>query len=253
MGWELTLSDGMATNQRVRELSGEPMSRIYQERESTRKYRLPTQRPGPKGGKRDRNRQDRIKGLCRAGLKLFLLSGIEGVTIDDIVGEAQVSKGSFYLYFKDKTELTESIFSTMADDLEKTFQSCEEGLRSVHSPEDVFSVYQRLGAHLGEVMFKDVEVTRLYLQECRAPSVGARKPVVVLAQYIDDRAVELSEVAHKHNLLRPVQPKVSALAVVGAVEKLLFRTLQEGDLGDPFTVANDMVSLVLDGLRIRTG
>jgi len=38
---------------------------------------------------------------------------------------------------------------------------------------------------------------------------------------------------------------------VGAVEKLLFRTLQAGDLGDPLSVANDMVSLVLDGLRIR--
>ncbi|MDP6959140.1 MAG: TetR/AcrR family transcriptional regulator [Planctomycetota bacterium] len=227
------------------------MSRIYQERESTRKYRLPSQRPGPKGGKRDRNRQDRIQSLCRSGLKLFLASGIEGVTIDDIVGEAGVAKGSFYLYFKDKTELTEAILATMGDDLEKTFQECEVGLNSVDSSEGVFAVYQVLGARLGETMFKDVDVTRLYLQECRAPAVGARKPIALLNQFIDDRALELSEVAHRHKLLRPIQPKVSALAVVGAVEKLLFRTLQAGDLGDPLSVANDMVSLVLDGLRIR--
>jgi AcrR family transcriptional regulator len=227
------------------------MSRIYQERESTRKYRLPAQRPGPKGGKRDRNRQGRIQGLCRAGLKLFLASGIEGVTIDDIVGEAGVAKGSFYLYFKDKTELIEAILATMADDLEKTFQECEAGLTSVDSSENVFSVYQVLGARLGETMFKDVDVTRLYLQECRAPAVGARKPIALLNQFVDERAVELSEVAHRHELLRQIEPKVSALAVVGAVEKLLFRTLQAGDLGDPLSVANDMVSLVLDGLRIR--
>lgn len=233
------------------ELSGERMSRIYQERESTRKYRLPVQRPGPKGGKRDRNRQGRIQGLCRAGLKLFLASGIEGVTIDDIVGEAGVSKGSFYLYFKDKTELIEAILATMADDLETTFQECEAGLTSVDSSENVFAVYQVLGARLGETMFKDVDVTRLYLQECRAPAVGARKPIALLNQFVDERALELSEVAHRQELLRQIEPKVSALAVVGAVEKLLFRTLQAGDLGDPLSVANDMVSLVLDGLRIR--
>ncbi len=226
------------------------MSRIYPKRESTRKQRLPTQRPGPRGGRRDRNRQERIQGLCRAGLKLFLKSGIEGVTIDDIVVEAGVAKGSFYLYFKDKTELTQAILSPLADDLEKAFQECEEGLASADTPE---AVYQILGARLGETMFRDPEVTRLYLQESRSPAVGARKPVALLADFVEERAIELTRVAHRYDLLRPMEPKVSALAVVGAVEKLLFRILRGGDVGDPLTVANDMVSLVLDGLRVPGG
>lgn len=42
--------------------------------------------------------------LQRAALALFLQYGIEAVTIDQIVDGARTAKGSFYRYFRDKTE-----------------------------------------------------------------------------------------------------------------------------------------------------
>ena len=47
--------------------------------------KLPTQRPGPPGGKRARNREERRQALLTAGLKVFLEKGVDAATIDDII------------------------------------------------------------------------------------------------------------------------------------------------------------------------
>lgn len=47
--------------------------------------------------------------LFEAAYRLFLINGVEKTSIEDIVKRAGVAKGTFYLYFKDKNELTDEI------------------------------------------------------------------------------------------------------------------------------------------------
>ncbi|MDD6155367.1 MAG: TetR/AcrR family transcriptional regulator [Eubacteriales bacterium] len=55
--------------------------------------------------KKSRNR----KKLLKAGYDLFSVNGVEATTISSISRRAGVSKGSFYLYFKDKYELRDDL------------------------------------------------------------------------------------------------------------------------------------------------
>ena len=55
--------------------------------------------------------------------------------------------------------------------------------------------------------------------------------------------------AHENNLLRPFQAEISALAVVGAGERLLAAVLAGEDVGDPLLLPMSITSLILDGLR----
>jgi AcrR family transcriptional regulator len=60
------------------------------------------------------NRMDRRKArtreaLLRAGLQLFGARSVDGVSIDEIVGAADVAKGSFYNHFQDKEALAQEI------------------------------------------------------------------------------------------------------------------------------------------------
>ncbi len=45
--------------------------------------------------------QDKLR---RAGLKLFAMSGIKGVSIREITAEAGISQGGFYTFYKDKED-----------------------------------------------------------------------------------------------------------------------------------------------------
>ena len=63
--------------------------------------------------------------LLSAAYKLFISRGIEKTSIDDIVKMANVGKGTFYVYFKDKYEILNKIIlkksnEVIKDCLEKT-------------------------------------------------------------------------------------------------------------------------------------
>jgi AcrR family transcriptional regulator len=211
--------------------------------------RLPPERPGQPGGKRDVNRRRRIDALCRAGLTLFLERGVDQVTIDDIAKEAGTAKGNFYRYFDDKAALVEGILEPLETRVREAMDRCEAALEAAHDDQSLFAAYQALAIGLIPVTIECPDVVRLYLQESRAPSAGARAPIRALADEIRMRAIDLTEFAVDHKLLRIPDPRVSALAVIGAVEQLAF-TLLGGDLdAAPDTIAGTLISLVLSGIR----
>jgi hypothetical protein len=70
-----------------------------------------------------------------------------------------------------------------------------------------------------------------------------------LSELISAKAIEMTRKAHDNNLLRPFQAEVSALAVVGAGERLLLAVLEGENVGDPIQLPLRVTSLILDGLR----
>ncbi len=211
--------------------------------------RLPPERPGQPGGKRDRNRKARRDALRTAGLKLFLERGVDQVTIDDIAKEAGTAKGNFYRYFSDKAELVETVLEPLEDQVRAAMDSCDEALRQAHDEKSLFAAYQAFALKLIPVLFEHPDVVRLYLQESRAPASGARAAIRQVADDIRSRAVDLTEFAKDHGLLRIPDPRISALAVIGAVEQLAFAVLSD-ELDTPADqIAGTLIALVLLGIR----
>lgn len=210
---------------------------------------MPVERPGPSGGKRDRNRQERTRAITEAALALFLERGIEGVTIDDIVRAAHIAKGSFYRYFADKEDLVAALLEPVSAAFGQAMDACDATLRRARTQEETTAAYIALGVTLARPLTEHRDTVRLYLQECRGPGVAARRPVRALADRVAERAVAATVVAHERGLLRDGPPAVSALAVVGAVERLLFAHLSGAPLGEPADVVRSLIAIILDGLR----
>jgi len=211
--------------------------------------RIPSVRPGQKGGKRDENRRRRVSSLCNAGLTLMLGRGLENVTVDDIAKFAGVAKGSFYRYFKDKEELVFSILEPLRAHLQHSFEQGNSLIRAAEDTESLIAAYDQLAGDMQSTLLKFPREILFYLQECRGPRVAQRRPVRACADEIASKAIALTDVAHERGLLAPFDSRVSALAVVGAAERLLFEVLSGGDLGAPIAAAEALVRLVMDGLR----
>jgi AcrR family transcriptional regulator len=213
--------------------------------------RVPRARPGPAGGKRDRNRRERVDQLCDAALPLFLQRGIAAVTIDDMVGAAGMAKGSFYRYVGDKEELVATLLAPLAAAFDQAMQTCEQALEAA-SPQVLPGIYLRLAAGIGAAVAAHPDLVRLYLQESRAPRQGAAAPVRQLADELTRRGVALSVAARDHGLLRAdSDPRVGALTVIGAAERLLLAYLTGDDVGPIESVPAALVSVILDGVRAR--
>jgi AcrR family transcriptional regulator len=211
----------------------------------------PPERPGPAGGKRDQNRLERTQTLSNAALKLFLLRGLESVTIDEIAAEAGVAKGSFYRYFRDKIDLVDALMAPSVEQMRAAFETCEQALGKAEAGQSLAGAYFTLASDLLAAVAQDPNVVRLYLQECRAPAVGARAVIVALSDEILTRAVRLTEAACERGLLRPLDARVCAHVVVGAVEQLLVRELAGRGTFSVSAAPQELISLILDGIRAR--
>ena len=55
------------------------------------------------------NKQEKERKLLNTALHLFTEKGIKKTSIQDIVHEAGIAKGTFYLYFKDKYDLRDKL------------------------------------------------------------------------------------------------------------------------------------------------
>ena len=75
----------------------------------------------------EKKRQKR-EALLDAALSLFISKGIESTSISDIVKGAEMAKGTFYLYFKDKYEIRDQLIHEMA---KRLFHAVEYKLSQV--------------------------------------------------------------------------------------------------------------------------
>lgn len=187
--------------------------------------------------------------MCESALTLFLAKGIESTTIDDITQKAGTAKGSFYRYFEDKTAIVETIFLPTFHAMKAALDTALEAIKQARSIDDLHRAYEGLAADIGWAIFAMPDVVLLYLQESRAPAVGARAPVRELVDLVVNKSIELTFAAREQGLLRPFPAEVSARAVIGAVEHLLYAVLKEEDVGDVVDIPGALASLVLDGLR----
>lgn len=68
-------------------------------------------------GKADQNKKAKMENLLNASFELFTSQGINKTSISDIVNKAEVAKGTFYLYFKDKYDIRNRLISHKSSQL----------------------------------------------------------------------------------------------------------------------------------------
>ena len=62
-------------------------------------------------GKLELNKKRKKSALYNTAFELFTTKGLAKTTISDIVENAGVAKGTFYLYFKDKYDIRNKLIS----------------------------------------------------------------------------------------------------------------------------------------------
>ena len=204
---------------------------------------------GKAEGKRARNRRERTEALINAGLELFLERGVEPVTIDELAKAAGMAKGNFYRYFDDKGALVDAILAPIASEVRTAMRRCAVKLARAGSRDVLNETYAVLALELAAITVPHLRVVQLYLQENRSPATPSTAGIRALAEELEQGAIHLTDVAVSHELLRVSDPRVSALAVVGAVEQLALAVLWGGLDARPEEIARIVVGMVLDGIR----
>lgn len=77
-------------------------------------------------GKIDNNKKQKEDALLNTAFDLFTKQGIQKTSISDIVNQAGVAKGTFYLYFKDKYDIRNKLIAKKAS---QVFRLADDALQ----------------------------------------------------------------------------------------------------------------------------
>lgn len=160
-----------------------------------------------------------------------------------------MAKGNFYRYFADQAALVEDLMADTKRVMVEALEATSRELETASTRDAQVRAYQRIGEMLATLLLERPGQVRLYLQESRAPAVGARKPIIELSQLVTRYALEMTRRAQQHGILKPIPVPVSALSVVGATERLLLAVLQGEDIGNVLEVPAALTTMILDGLK----
>ena len=97
--------------------------------------------------RKEREKEQRRQDILDAAEKIFFRKGFQDTTVDDIAEQAELSKGTVYLYFKSKEELASAIvyhgISIMNDAFRKASDSREKGIEKIEEIGKAFFTFYR--------------------------------------------------------------------------------------------------------------
>jgi TetR/AcrR family fatty acid metabolism transcriptional regulator len=186
---------------------------------------------------------DKSRAILHVAERLFSERGYHGVSVDEIARDAGVSKGLVLYHFKSKQDLFQNVlidgFLTIENEMRAIVQSEMTGREKIRATVAAYLEFDQrrlnlLGsAHdLGPVLAGTEAHARAHelVNEERAR----------LAKLVED-AVAKGE-------FRPVDSRVAANVVLGAIHGLAMETVLEGRSLSVDKVADDVTSIICDGV-----
>lgn len=161
-----------------------------------------------------------------AARNAFALRGYHSTKVDDIVAEANVSKGTFYLYFPDKR----SIFEELVDDL---FERLEQAIFRVEVAGDVEGqVRQNVRAIVGAFL-ADPVLTRI----CFSYAAGLDPEFVQKVRSFMESVRQILEQALRDGqdmgIVERGDPAILATFTLGGIKELVVEACLRAPLAQP--------------------
>ena len=192
--------------------------------------------------RRERDRERRQEAILDAAERVFLRDGYDAATMDAVAGEAEVSKGTLYLYFDSKDALHGAIAARSIGGLIKRFKGrladCKTGLDGIRALLDSYR------DHFAE----RPERCRLVTSRLSRPpgTVGPEGPAprARLGELIA-RVVETIERGRADGSIRPdVDPPVLALQLWAGFLGVWLLDMNRGELEARLPTPVDLSALV---------
>ena len=193
----------------------------------------------------------RREQLLDAAVRTFTKAGYSATRVSDIVSEAGVAQGTFYLYFASKRDIFRQLverFLTMFADRLLT--------ASFDEPDDLCAFRETARARVLFTLrtcYENRELARIYFQEAMGADPGLNTRLLEF-----NRAFALSlatrlQYGIRRGYLRPHDTRVVSIALGGLVEQVVRHLVCYSDQElDVESLAEDIVDLELHGISIRT-
>lgn len=163
-----------------------------------------------KGRPRTKEREKRVAEIMEAAKAVFFEKGYFGSTIDEIAKRAGISKGTVYLYFKNKDELYVSLMLPMVDEFTELLLEFERNVskRVYKTGSEIIMKFYDVFTRIYQWDPDALRVFQVYhlLDLSEVMGAGVRKKHQLAAKKNGSIAVKIYSEAIEQGLLRRTNP-----------------------------------------------
>ena len=193
--------------------------------------------------------EERKLSILNAAKEMFAINGYHDTSISDIIKRADIARGTFYLYFKDKREIFDALFDQL-------LQKINESLMRVTIAPDQKPPLDQIADNLHRIFqlaMNDPELARILFRH--APGLDSITDQKIEGFYnkiasLVEGALVLGE---KMNIVKKGDFKLISIFITGGVKEIMDRiTRPENHMPQIDKIIKELIDFNLQGLASGT-
>jgi len=195
-------------------------------------------------------RDERRDQILDCALAVFATKGFYETSIADICARAHIARGTLYQYFTDKRDVLSALVDRIVRrviDAIQHWTPLDLSQDLVWTEEDHIAFVEARCRQIMEVVFADADTASLILRVAHGTGFVGKALARIDQHVVGVIAADLR--AHMElGVLRPLDPQIVAEFIVGGIEKIVLRALDDGRMIDVGRIAREVGVLVSSGL-----
>lgn len=189
--------------------------------------------------------EERRLSILNAAKEMFAINGYHDTSISDIIKRADIARGTFYLYFKDKREIFDALFDQL---LQRINESLERVVISPEKKHPLDQIAENLN-RIFKLAMNDPELSRILFRH--APGIDSITDQKIEGFYgkiasLVEGALSLGE---KMNIVRKGDFKLMSIFIMGGVKEIMDRINRpENSMPQIDTLIKELMDFNLHGL-----
>ncbi len=190
-------------------------------------------------------RKTRRAEILSAAERVIAKRGYQATSIADVLEAAQISRGTFYLYFDSR----ESLFHELISGFIQQLMGC---IKVVHREEGdpVGGLYANV-SRVVDLLFDNPNLTTILLREAVGQDAVVDQKLNDLYAFLYKMVSGALKNGSAWGITRKVDERVVAMAIIGSIKEVLYQYLviHTNQTPDRETIAQELLAFGLKGLQ----
>lgn len=180
---------------------------------------ITTEKQDGRSVRAQKKKELRKQEILKAAQTLICSKGYQFTTINDIIIEANISRGTFYLYFQSY----EAVFHELVDSFIEKIMRCIQSVK-LEDGQPVQDLHANI-SRIVDVLFENRDLTAIFLKEAVAVDKKVDEKLNNLYSFLYRMVRGALRNGMKWGFLRNVDENIIAMAFVGSIKETLYQSL----------------------------
>ncbi len=191
---------------------------------------------------------ERRKSILMAAKTVFAKKGYNSAGVADIIGEAGIARGTFYLYFKSKRDVFSALMEYLIEALKEQLEAIP-----VNEPLKILRSLMDNVDKIKSFFFDDPDFAKIMMREAVTIDAASSEKVDEISHIVASWLVELiSEWQNAGIILKHLDPQIIAFSFIGTIKEVIQQYLISGNLScEASKVTEDILQVYILGIIER--